>query len=233
MSSRQEEKQQRKAERLALEAAQARKESRKRRLRVLLTGFGVLATIAIIAVAVLAKSAQNDAGPKTASKVAIPPQQESNLKVAAKKANCQLTSWPDEGNTHTTDASKWIYKTNPPTSGPHNPSPAQDGIYAQGNEPAVGLTVHSLEHGRIDIQYKAGTPKATVAKLETLGLEQLQFDSEGYHTLVFQNNTKMKAAVAATAWRQSLTCNTVNDGVYDAIRDFRTKYTNKGPEMVP
>jgi hypothetical protein len=43
----------------------------------------------------------------------------------------------------------------------------------------------------------------------------------------------MDAAVAATAWTQSLTCPTMNDQVFDAIRAFRTEYTDKGPELIP
>ena len=41
------------------------------------------------------------------------------------------------------------------------------------------------------------------------------------------------AAVAATAWTQSLTCPEMNDQVFDAIRSFRARYTDKGPETVP
>jgi hypothetical protein len=39
--------------------------------------------------------------------------------------------------------------------------------------------------------------------------------------------------VAATAWGHSLTCKTMNDKVFDAVRDFHDAYINKGPEVVP
>ena len=55
----------------------------------------------------------------------------------------------------------------------------------------------------------------------------------GYHTLVFGNQTDMTPAIAATAWRQSLTCETFNDRIFDAIRAFRRTYVDKGPEFVP
>ena len=48
------------------------------------------------------------------------------------------------------------YKTNPPTSGDHDPTPAEDGVYEADSPPDVEQSVHSLEHGRINIQYKAG-----------------------------------------------------------------------------
>ena len=35
------------------------------------------------------------------------------------------------------------------------------------------------------------------------------------------------------AWTQSLTCPEMNDQVFDAIRSFRARYTDKGPETVP
>ena len=121
------------------------------------------------------------------------------------------------------------YKTNPPTSGNHNPVWYQDGVYAPGTTPKLGMLVHPLEHGRIEVQYKPGTPKATVSQLETL---VAQSDS-GYHMLLFQNGTKMPYAVAATAWGHALGCRKMNPQVWDALRDFRTAYIDKGPEVVP
>ncbi len=57
--------------------------------------------------------------------------------------------------------------------------------------------------------------------------------SPGYHALVFENNTDMPAKVAATAWGQSLTCDQLSDATIDALRDFRERYTDKGPEFIP
>jgi len=91
------------------------------------------------------------------------------------------------------------------------------------------MLVHTLEHGRINVQYAKGTPAADVAKLEALVQEQ----NEGYHMLLYENTTGMDAAIAATAWTQSLTCPEMNDQVFDAIRSFRARYTDKGPETVP
>jgi hypothetical protein len=45
--------------------------------------------------------------------------------------------------------------------------------------------VHTLEHGRINLQYKEGTSSDDVLKLEALFAEQ----SEGYHMLLYQNTT--------------------------------------------
>ena len=43
----------------------------------------------------------------------------------------------------------------------------------------------------------------------------------------------MQPQVAATAWTHSLTCPEMNDKVFDAIRTFRARYIDKGPETVP
>jgi hypothetical protein len=138
---------------------------------------------------------------------------------------------PSEGRTHVTTTV--TYKnSNPPASGPHNPTPAQDGIYDPGNEPAKESWVHSLEHGRIVIQYRPGTPKATIDGVETVGSEALN-GTPAYHVLVMQNNTRMPYAVAAVAWTHVLGCTTMNPQVYDAIRAFRARYTDKGPELIP
>lgn len=51
--------------------------------------------------------------------------------------------------------------------------------------------------------------------------------------MLYENTTGMEAAVAATAWTQSLTCPEMNDEVFDAIRTFAQRYIDKGPETVP
>jgi hypothetical protein len=89
--------------------------------------------------------------------------------------------------------------------------------------------VHTLEHGRIDVQYKPGTPEADVTKLEALLAES----EGGYHMLLFQNETGMDAQVAATAWGHSVTCPRISDDVFDVLRTFRAAYIDKGPEAVP
>ena len=90
------------------------------------------------------------------------------------------------------------------------------------------MLVHTLEHGRIDVQYKPGTPDETVEQLEALLAE-----SDGYHMLLFENTTGMKYEVAATTWEHGVVCPKMNDKVFDAIRTFRARYIDKGPENVP
>jgi hypothetical protein len=232
MSSRQEEKERRRREREAQEAAERAKAARGRRLQMV---FGALLAVIVIgggiALALTLTGSDDSASSEVpAGSAAIPAAKEADLKKAAAAAGCTLVNAPNEGAGHIEKEFKPSdYKQNPPTSGAHFPEWYQDGIYAPGDTPELGKLVHTLEHGRIDIQYKPGTPKATVAQLETLYNEM----DGGHHLLLFQNTTNMPFAIAATAWDHQLGCKTMNPQVFDAIRDFRAEYIDKGPEIVP
>jgi hypothetical protein len=236
VSSRQEEKERRRKERLEAEQAEARRASRRKRMQLAFGALLGLAAIAGIVVVVLVGTGGSggDGKPTRASDststAKLPVQQVSDIKKAAADAGCTLNNPPFEGANHAQkDFKPSDYKTNPPTSGNHTPDWYEDGIYAPGNTPNLGKTVHPLEHGRIEIQYKPGTPKATVDQLEALLAE----NDDGYHMLLFENTTAMPSAVAATAWTHSVTCPKMNDKVFDAFRTFRARYIDKGPERVP
>lgn len=146
---------------------------------------------------------------------------------AAAAAECSLQTYmPDGGGDHTEGRVR--YSTNPPTSGKHHPAASQDGVYEPGDPPLLTQSVHALEHGRINIQYRAGLPASTVAELE-----ELYEEPGAYHTLLFENQTKMPYALAATAWGQLLGCEQVTPAALDAVRAFQATYVDKGPEFVP
>jgi hypothetical protein len=232
VSSRQEEKERRRRERLEREQADAKRASRRKRMQLAFGGVLALAVIAgiVVVVFVLGGSDTNGKAKTPTSTAKLPTQQVSDIKEAAKAAGCTLENPAYEGANHEQKTFKPSdYKTNPPTSGNHTPDWYDDGIYAPGDTPNLGKTVHPLEHGRIEIQYKPGTPKATVDKLEALLAE----NDDGYHMLLFENTTGMTAAVAAVAWTHSVTCPEMNDKVFDAFRTFRARYIDKGPERVP
>jgi hypothetical protein len=236
VASRQEEKQRRRAEREAAERAQAAAAARRTRVQLALGGVLALALVAGVVVLALGVLSGDGGGggepgqPGTpAAAVALPQQQTSDVEEAAKAAGCVLEHPTIEGRGHSTKKfAESDYKTNPPTSGAHYPEWYQDGVYNAGDVPNLGMLVHTLEHGRIDVQYAPGTPARTVQGLEALLAEQ----DDGYHMLLFQNTTQMPYAVAATAWGQLLGCKTMNDKVYDALRTFRERYIDKGPETV-
>jgi hypothetical protein len=239
MASRQEEKERRRREREEAEAKAQASQSRTKRLQIV---GGVIVGVVIVAVVVVLlvssgggddkgnMSASGNASTTASTDVKLPAPKITNLEEAAKAADCTLKTYPIEGSTHVTTTVK--YGTNPPTSGNHNPTPAEDGIYDPGNTPAKENYVHSLEHGRIQFQYAPGATPKQIGTLEALFDEPLN-GSPGYHAQVFENNTDMPAKFAAVAWGQLLTCNTLSDATIDAMRDFRERYTDKGPEFIP
>jgi hypothetical protein len=237
MSSRQEEKERRRREREEREQAERASQSRRKRLQYVFGGLvSVLIVAGVVAVATSAFSGGGgDSGTPAGSTdigdtAAIPEVKETDLKKAAAAASCTLQDPPIEGNSHEDkDFTEADYKTNPPTSGNHNPVWYQDGEYEPGDTPKLGMIVHPLEHGRIELQYAKGTPDHTVQQLRALFKEE----SNGYHMLLFENTTNMPFAVAATAWGHLIGCKTMNDKVFDALRAFHEAYINKGPEVVP
>ncbi len=135
-----------------------------------------------------------------------------------------------QNRTHVAPGTKVRYATNPPSYGPHYPTPASDGAYRQGATPAVGYLVHAMEHGRVEYQYRPGLPGSEVRQLEALFEEREGPWAGGQLLLLFQNTTGMRYAVAATAWGHVLGCQTFNPRIFDALRDFRLAYTNQAPE---
>ena len=228
MSSRQEEKERRRREREEAERAAAASADRRKRLGIVL---GAVLAIAVAAIVVVAVASGGDDGSEPSSggsEAGVPAREISDLGEAAKAAGCKVAQHKEEGRSHTSEDVK--YKTNPPTSGQHDPVAAQDGVYPE--PPDVEQSVHSLEHGRVLFQYKPGTPERRVAQLETMVNEEVR-GTPGYHTLLFENQSEMPYAVVATSWTKSLTCSTFTDKTFDALRAFREANVDKAPEQVP
>jgi hypothetical protein len=140
----------------------------------------------------------------------------SNLKQAAKAADCDLRlKLKDEGHTHlATGTEAPDYKTNPPTSGNHVEPPYQQADGAYSEEPLPINFVHSLEHGRMEIQYSPELPESQ--QLELKGLWEELYGG----TLLFPNE-EMSYAVAATTWTNLLGCKQWRGAkTLDAIRAF-------------
>lgn len=118
----------------------------------------------------------------------------------------------DEGHTHVNTGTTVNYKTSPPTSGNHAPIPQADGAYREMPDPLN--FVHSLEHGRMEIQYSPGLPEKDQLALKGL------YDTEYAAALLFPND-QMPYQVAATTWTNLLGCKTYKGATtLDAIRSF-------------
>jgi hypothetical protein len=174
----------------------------------------VLATVAVL-IYVLVGSGGGGGSPSQ--------EQLARLRTAATAAGCSLASFPTEGREHTED--KVTYRTNPPTSGPHNPAPAPDRVYTVA--PPAENYVHSLEHGRIELQYRPDAPPAVRDALRRV------YSEFTHHMLLFPNNTGMDFEVAATAWKHRIGCAHFNAKVPDALGRFRDAYRDRAPEQVP
>jgi len=153
--------------------------------------------------------------------------EQGDLEAAAKAAGCELQlDLEEEGNQHVTKESEIPdYETNPPTSGNHNPEQLADGAYSDFPEP--WYFIHSLEHGRIELQYLPD-----LSESDQLALKGV-FD-ESPDGMLFFPNPDMPSEVAVTAWTQLMTCDSFEgQATIDAIRDFRDAYRGRGPENVP
>ena len=152
-----------------------------------------------------------------------------DLQQAAKEAGCVVElKLKDEGHSHLPpNAPEPNYETDPPTSGNHVEPPYQqaDGAYIE--EPKAIDYVHSLEHGRMEIQYSPDLPEK--AQLELKGLYDTMYGA----TLLFPNS-KMPYEVAATTWTNLIGCKTYKGAAtLDAIRAFgRETWGKYGGEPV-
>jgi hypothetical protein len=139
-----------------------------------------------------------------------------NLKQAAKQAGCDLRlKLNDEGHSHIPPTSPTPdYGTNPPTSGNHVEAPYQQADGAYSEMPGEIFIVHSLEHGRMQIQYSPDLPEEDQLALKGL------YDTMYGGTLLFPNDN-MDYEVAATTWTNLMGCPEYKgDITLDAIRDF-------------
>lgn len=140
----------------------------------------------------------------------------TDLKTAANNAGCELRlKLPDEGSTHLPkDAEPPDYKTSPPTSGNHVEPPYQQADGAYSEPPSQLDVVHSLEHGRLAIEYSPDLPEK--AQLELKGLYDTMYGA----SLLFPND-EIVYDVAAATWTNLLACRTYKgQATLDAIRAF-------------
>ncbi len=134
---------------------------------------------------------------------------------------------PYEGATHVAEGTKVNYKSNPPSSGNHWPVPLKDGIYNK--EKPDEAVVHSLEHGRVWVSYKPSIPDSVKEELKNLLKREL--------LVIVTPRTANEYDIALSAWTRSDAFNlenkTFNANTAKRIKDFISRYRNKGPEKVP
>jgi len=130
-----------------------------------------------------------------------------------------VETFPDMGGQHLADGGPApAYNSDPPTSGPHSPTPAPCGIY-RSPVPDVSA-LHSMEHGAIVVQYDPGLSQAEIEELEEIGR------SIGGEIIVAPRPGN-PAAVALTAWTKLLLLDRVDS---DVISGFEREFGNRSPE---
>jgi len=236
MASRKDEKARLREEREERERAAAAGSRRKRLIGYGTAGvLGLAALVAIIVVALAGGDggtggSSEGGGEQAAAPVdpadfpssPVPPQRVTDLAQAARAAGCTTQKFPSEGSTHVSTPVR--YKSNPAQSGNHDQIPIEDGVYA--DAPRNENAVHGLEHGRILVEFKPSVSEEMKGQLKSL------FDEDPYHVILMPN-PKMPFEVAAVAWTNVLGCKQANPRVFDAIRAFKERHRDRGPEFVP
>lgn len=170
------------------------------------------------------------AGVRVDTRTGTPPEPvaEADLTAAADAAGCELRlDLDDEGDAHLDPRADELpdYATNPPASGDHYPVPLADGAFL--DKPSPGAYIHSLEHGRVIIQYSPDLPEAGQLALKGV------FDAARPGVDLFPD-PDMPYEVAVTAWTQLMSCDAyAGAATLDAIRAFRDAYLGRGPEAIP
>jgi hypothetical protein len=107
------------------------------------------------------------------------------------------------------------YRSDPPTSGPHQPGPEVSGVV---DEPlSRPIQVGLLERGGVLLQHDPDLPAEDLETLRGLG-------GDG---VVVAPNPDLSAPIVATAWVYKRTCDAVDTGALSAFVDERA---DQGPE---
>ncbi|HSI82049.1 MAG TPA: DUF3105 domain-containing protein [Solirubrobacterales bacterium] len=258
MASRKEERERRRAERLAAE----RSESAGQRLRLIL-GYAIagLIGLAVVAGLAIALTSGDDDGNGSGTAAAAdceeafvntsvgaaggldpdcregtePPEPAiGDLEESAEAAGCRLRlDLPEEGAQHFTDESNdpgW--ETNPPTSGDHYGVPTEPGSGAL----ADGAYAETPPLARAIHSMEHGRVvihySPDLPEEDQLAIKGL-FDQDPAGMIMFPN-PEIPFAVAAAAWQQLIGCPEFEGAAtLDALRNFRDVLRGRGPENVP
>jgi hypothetical protein len=240
MSSRKEQKEALRQERMAREQQAAQSAARKRLIGIVVAAVLVLGIVGALAAVLLAGDDDDGGGGEGGGGGArveypdggeLPAQQEADLGRAMKAAGCKDESFEEQGDiTHTTDPDEEVeYASEPPAVGDHYEIAPEDDIYEEA--PPTSHVVHTLEHGRILIWVNPDLSSEELARFKAL------YDEDNYHVIMLPRE-ELKQPFAVSAWigvhtGHILRCEELNDSSWDAIRAFKEQYRDKAPEFVP
>jgi uncharacterized protein DUF3105 len=196
------------------------RDAQRRRLLYILAATGLVGLAVVLGVVFLAGGGDKD------------------LAATMEAGGCQLKTVQAEVGDHSaalnaTSNPKW--NTDPPTSGPHYPTPA---VYGEYTDPLkIAQVVHNLEHGAVFILYGPKVPAATVKQLS-------DFYSEDTTGMLLAPYAKLGDKIALGAWTVPdnfepggkngtsylATCTKFDE---DAFAAFRDQLRFRGPERFP
>lgn len=128
----------------------------------------------------------------------------------ARRADCRLREFEDRP-----------MRTNPPVTGNFiERIRADDGSYAHRASPSPLATIHALLHGRVLFQYRPDVRGAELRALDRLARR------DTHALLLFENQTGMRARVAATAYLSIMSCPRVDASTLRALDAFRRRRRN-------
>ncbi|MCA1833821.1 MAG: DUF3105 domain-containing protein [Actinomycetota bacterium] len=149
-----------------------------------------------------------------------------NVPQASGTAGCgAVMQFAGEGQQHVQSPGHPRYRTDPPTSGPHYPRPAQTGVYAASPPPREAL-VHNMEHGHVIFWVVPGRLSDGAYQ----GLVALVKADETRLVLVPQTGIPPSWSVAFTAWQHSQTCSDGDAAVAAEAAAFVARFVGRGPE---
>ncbi len=109
----------------------------------------------------------------------------------------QVQILPSEGTGHVSPGEQMFYRSDPPTSGRHDATPVEPGLYDEPQRPA--MLVHSLEHGNIVIYYDRPGREA-LQRFEAWA----EFHSGTWSGVIVTLKSGLGKAIILTAWKRLL-----------------------------
>ena len=142
---------------------------------------------------------------------------------AAKQEFARLNAverFPSEGTAHIRPGERVTYRTEPPTSGPHDAVATSPGFYSEIQPPEK--LVHALEHGNIVIYVDRPGPAVLQTLKEWAGQYSGRWDG-----VIVTPYAGLKRSVILTAWQHRLR---LEEFDIVAATAFIDKFRGRGPE---
>ena len=127
---------------------------------------------------------------------------------------------PNQGSGHFAPGESVPYRSDPPTSGPHDPAWIEPGVYQE--QQARETLVHSLEHGLIVIYYDQPDPAAFDILKDWAGLY-----GGPWSGIVVAPKVGLGEAIVLTSWNRLLRLGPFDP---DAAAAFIDAFRGRGPE---